>query len=1009
MVSCETPNQKLNYIFSCHLLAQVQIKIGKLEGERKKPSYKSILENPILNYSGAFQHLDVYVTTQIFANNQELCMPVKTSYKHIEKEPWIWDEWLTLPLRISDLPRNALLVITVWDIESPQSGDVPLCGCTISLFDKYGEFRQGSLELRMWPNKVGDGNSKTTTPGLLSDQKEFEIEELNGQTQNISLDEPVNSVQTVGLEEFPMLDELDRLAKMSKYYFEGHMIKQDWLDKITLKEIQNATKKEKQNSKFFFMNIELAQIKCDDVKYKVLYYEENAERIVQTTPNSDLFVVYDPELELDNIIELKNRKLEHSKQMGLLDMNLKPDTDNKNLLHKIINYPMTRPLKREEQTLLWNYRYYLTQNKKALSKFLQCFDLNLEFEGNTLMELMLKWQPMDIEDALELLGSKYKNYPKIRSYAISRLRYASNEDLILYLLQLVQALRYENFSLPISNKKLPTIKSITTDGSLTVSSSSTKTGSATTSSGIKINQIQASSSTSSAGSLKNKQDYNLDENNFAYSSSPPLATQPILPNRNLLFPTDPQNTFDLNLKSFLFERAIQDEKVALCLYWFVKVEIKDTKALTSSSSSANLVDQQQSIANAHGASSASNIAGLANQQYPTNTLAARTNFQIFMDELLETLRNGDSRARGIYTSITNQEKFLKTLNDIVKATSREEGRLDKKLQKLKLLLNETSKTQFDLINLDSSTPLIIDPSIKIEGIIAEKTKMFKSNLMPCKFVFKTLPSYHYIDQEYSVIYKIGDDLRQDQLILQMIALMDKLLKQENLDLKLSPYKVVATGTKEGFLQFVDAVPVSNILGEYRGIRDFLKKYNPSETDKYGIKSEAMDNYVKSSAGYIVITYILGVGDRHYDNILMTKCGKILHIDFGYILGQDPKPFQPTIKWTKDLADGMGGLYGPDGKENKEYEDFKKYCCNAFLHLRRHANLILNLFSLMVDANIPGIALEPDKTVKKLIDRFKLDVNDELAQGFLISEIEGNYESFVGNITDRIHHFNTNRR
>lgn len=73
-----------------------------------------------------------------------------------------------------------------------------------------------------------------------------------------------------------------------------------------------------------------------------------------------------------------------------------------------------------------------------------------------------------------------------------------------------------------------------------------------------------------------------------------------------------------------------------------------------------------------------------------------------------------------------------------------------------------------------------------------------------------------------------------------------MLKQENLDLKLTPYKVVATGTKEGFLQFVDAIPMSNILsGEYRTIKNYLKKHNPSETGKYGIDPEAMDAYVRS--------------------------------------------------------------------------------------------------------------------------------------------------------------------
>lgn len=83
----------------------------------------------------------------------------------------------------------------------------------------------------------------------------------------------------------------------------------------------------------------------------------------------------------------------------------------------------------------------------------------------------------------------------------------------------------------------------------------------------------------------------------------------------------------------------------------------------------------------------------------------------------------------------------------------------------------------------------------------------------------------------------------------------KLLKQENLDLKLTPYKVVATGIKEGFLQFIDALPVSTILanGEYRTIKEYLRKNNPSETDKYGITAEAMDNYVRSCGKRISVS------------------------------------------------------------------------------------------------------------------------------------------------------------
>ena len=44
-----------------------------------------------------------------------------------------------------------------------------------------------------------------------------------------------------------------------------------------------------------------------------------------------------------------------------------------------------------------------------------------------------------------------------------------------------------------------------------------------------------------------------------------------------------------------------------------------------------------------------------------------------------------------------------------------------------------------------------------------------------------------------MIYKKGDDLRQDQFILQMVSLMDRLLKRENLDLRMTPYRVRGGG------------------------------------------------------------------------------------------------------------------------------------------------------------------------------------------------------------------------
>ena len=48
-----------------------------------------------------------------------------------------WNEWLKLPVKYPDLPRNAQVALTIWDVYGPGKA-VPVGGTTVSLFGKYG-------------------------------------------------------------------------------------------------------------------------------------------------------------------------------------------------------------------------------------------------------------------------------------------------------------------------------------------------------------------------------------------------------------------------------------------------------------------------------------------------------------------------------------------------------------------------------------------------------------------------------------------------------------------------------------------------------------------------------------------------------------------------------------------------------------------------------------------------------------------------------------------------------
>jgi phosphatidylinositol 3-kinase len=130
--------------------------------------------------------------------------------------------------------------------------------------------------------------------------------------------------------------------------------------------------------------------------------------------------------------------------------------------------------------------------------------------------------------------------------------------------------------------------------------------------------------------------------------------------------------------------------------------------------------------------------------------------------------------------------------------------------------------------------------------------------------------------------------------------------------------------------------------------------------------------------------------------LTSPTGHFFHIDFGYILGRDPKPMPPPIKLSPAMLDAMGGSTHP------HYAVFKQYCFTAYTTLRKSSNLILNLFALMTDANIPDIKEEPDKAVEKIRERFALGVSEEEAIRGFEALIEDSVGRLFPQIIDIVH-------
>jgi ataxia telangiectasia mutated family protein len=114
------------------------------------------------------------------------------------------------------------------------------------------------------------------------------------------------------------------------------------------------------------------------------------------------------------------------------------------------------------------------------------------------------------------------------------------------------------------------------------------------------------------------------------------------------------------------------------------------------------------------------------------------------------------------------------------------------------------------------------------------------------------------------------------------------------------------------------------------------------------------NYTRSVATGSMVGFVLGLGDRHSQNILIDKqSGEIIHIDLGVAFDQGkalPTPEIVPFRLTRDLVDAMG-VTGVEGV-------FRKCCEETLQVLRTHRSRLITIVEVFIHDPLYTWTLSP---------------------------------------------------
>ena len=238
------------------------------------------------------------------------------------------------------------------------------------------------------------------------------------------------------------------------------------------------------------------------------------------------------------------------------------------------------------------------------------------------------------------------------------------------------------------------------------------------------------------------------------------------------------------------------------------------------------------------------------------------------------------------------------------------------------------------------------------------------------------------------IAKANDDMIQEMFALQLIKKFEEIFG--NVGVFVKSYEVIITSQTSGLIEFlnnsnsIDGI-LKTIPKEW-DLNTFYRTFFRGEKFK-----RAQENFANSLAGFCLLSYYLDIKDRHNGNIMINSEGRIMHIDFGFLLGTSPKNLgfeRAQFKLVKSYVDIL------DGFEGKMFKKFKEQMVKGLIESKKHFQIISTMIKIMSHSNLPCLAGQNiDDVIKNLHKKFLFAYSKEQVEKYVDEMINNNYENF----------------